>query len=381
MPVLHVAAMPFPSVQGTQAAVRAMIDAEHEAGRAPSLLTYARAGYELSPPWPIHRVADVSRDRSLRSGPSLRKLVSDAQLVLAARRLASKERPACIVAHHVEAAAAVLAARVRPLVFVAHTALGPELPTYLPARARSLAARAGVALDVSLARRADATLAVSPRLAEHLSSASGRDVRHLPVPWTIPPPIEPAERRKARARFGFGPLDPVVLYAGNLDAYQGLELLARAFAVLSRHRADARLLVATASAPEPLEKALWSLGCMERTTFAPLADEPDRRIAHAAADVACINRAVEGGLPIKLLDALARGVPSLVSRRATAGLALGDAAIVVPDDDHEAFAAAALIAIEARESAPERGRRGVEYVRRAHAPTEYLRVIDQALKR
>jgi glycosyltransferase involved in cell wall biosynthesis len=281
----------------------------------------------------------------------------------------------------VEAAAAVLAARVRPLVFVAHTALGPELPTYLPARARSLAARAGVALDVSLARRADATLAVSPRLAEHLSSASGRDVRHLPVPWTIPPPIEPAERRKARARFGFGPLDPVVLYAGNLDAYQGLELLARAFAVLSRHRADARLLVATASAPEPLEKALWSLGCMERTTFAPLADEPDRRIAHAAADVACINRAVEGGLPIKLLDALARGVPSLVSRRATAGLALGDAAIVVPDDDHEAFAAAALIAIEARESAPERGRRGVEYVRRAHAPAEYLRVLDQALKR
>lgn len=379
MSVLHVAAMPFPTVQGTQAAVRAMIDAEHEAGRAPALLTYAHAGYELSPPWPIVRVADVSRDRSLRSGPSLRKLVSDAQLVVAARREARERRPHLVIAHHVEAAAAVLAARVRPCVFVAHTALGPELPTYLPERARTLAARAGEAVDVALARRAGATLAVSPRLAERLSAASGREVRYVPVPWSIPPAVEAVERTKARARFGFGPLDPVLLYAGNLDGYQGVELLARAFATVRSRRPDARLLVATASAHEPVEKALWSLGAADRATFAPLADEPDRRAVHAAADVACVTRAVEGGLPIKLLDALSRGVPSIATRRATSGLPLDGAAVVVPDDDAEALAAAALIAVAARESAPERGRRGVEYVRRAHAPSEYLAVMERAL--
>lgn len=371
--------MPFPTVQGTQAAVRAMIDAEHEAGREPVLLTYAHGGYELSPPWPIVRVADLSRDRSLRSGPSLRKLVSDAQLVVAARREARARKPTMVIAHHVEAAAAVLAARARPVVFVAHTALGPELPTYLPAAARALAARAGEALDIALARRADVTLAVSPRLAERLSSASGREVRYVPVPWSIPPAIEPTERTKARKRFGFGPLDPVLLYAGNLDGYQGVELLARAFATLKSRRPDARLLVATASANERLEQALWSLGAADRVTFAPLSDEPDRRAVHAAADVACITRAVEGGLPIKLLDALSRGVPSIVTRRATSGLSLENTAVVVPDDDPEALAAAALIAIEARESASERGRRGIEYVRRAHAPSEYLAVMERAL--
>lgn len=388
MSVLHVAAMPFPSVQGTQAAVRAMMDAEHAAGRAPALLTYAHAGYELSTPWPIHRVADVSRDRSLRSGPSLRKLVSDAQLVVAARRIAREQRPGLVVAHHVEAAAAVLAARARPFVFVAHTALGPELPTYFPERARSLgalapltsltslASRAGDALDVALARRADAVLAVSPRLAERLAAASGRDVRYAPVPWAVPPPIEAGERSKARARFGFAPLDPVLLYAGNLDAYQGVERLARAFAIVRSRRADARLLVATASPHDALERALWSLGCADRATFAPLADEPDRRVVHAAADAACVTREVEGGLPIKLLDALARGVPSIATRRATAGLPLEGAAVVVADDDPEALAAAALIAIEARESAPERGRRGVEYVRRAHSAAAYLAAMD-----
>lgn len=378
MSVLHVAAMPFPTVQGTQAAVRAMLDAEHAAGRETALLTYAHAGYELSPAWPIHRIADISRDRSLRSGPSWRKLVSDAQLVLASRRVARERRATAVIAHHVEAATAVLAAGLRPFIFVAHTALGPELPIYLPERARGIAARAGEMLDVLLARRADAVLAVSPRLAERLASISGRDVHYVPVPWTIPPAIEPSERINARARFGFGPLDPVLLYAGNLDAYQGIELLARAFAIVRRRRPEARLLVATASVPEPLEKTLWSLGCADRVTFAPLEDEADRRDVHAAADAALITRSVEGGLPIKLLDALARGVPTVVTKRATAGLALDGVAIVAADDDAEALAAAALIAVQARESAGERGRRAIDYVRRSHDAASYLEAIDAA---
>ena len=69
MPTLHVAAMPFPSVQGTQAAVRAMVQAEHEDGRGPELLTYAHGSHEHRPPWPHHRIRDLTRDRSLRSGP------------------------------------------------------------------------------------------------------------------------------------------------------------------------------------------------------------------------------------------------------------------------------------------------------------------------
>lgn len=375
MSVLHLAAMPFPSVQGTQAAVRAMIDAEHEAGLAPQLLTYAHGGYELTPPWPIHRIADVARDRSLRSGPSWRKVIADAQLAIAARRLAGSLAPELVVAHHVEAATAALTAGARPLVFVAHTALGPELPAYLPDRAAKLAARAGDALDVALVRRAGAVAAVSPLLARMLSERAEREVRYLPVPWTAAAPIDAAERQKARTRFGMSATEPVLLYAGNLDAYQGLDVLARAFAITHERREDARLLVATASDPDALEKALWSLGCRDRVIFAPLADEPDRRIAHAAADVALVPRSVAGGLPIKLLDALARGLPAVVTRRAAAGLALEGAALIAADDDPEALAAAALIAVEARETAGALGRRGVEYIQREHSAARYLEAI------
>ncbi len=375
MKSLHVAAMPFPSVQGTQAAVRAMIEAEHTRALAPELLTYAHAGYELSVPWPIHRIANLTRDRSLRSGPSWRKVVADAQLAVAARRILGRVRPDVVIAHHVEAAAAALTARARPLVFVAHTALGPELPAYLPARAKALASRAGEALDVTLIRKADAVGAVSPQLAERLSAAASREVTYLPVPWSVPPSIEPSERAKARTRFGIAPTAPILLYAGNLDAYQGVDVLARAFAVLRERRPDARLLIATASEPGPLEQALWSLGCANSVTFAPLTDEPDRRVAHAAADAVCVPRKIEGGLPIKLLDALARGVPTVVTRRATAGLPLEGAALVAADDDPEALAAAALIAVGAREASADLGRRGVDYVREHHGPDRYVEAM------
>jgi glycosyltransferase involved in cell wall biosynthesis len=376
MTVLHIAALPFPSVQGTQAAVRAMVEAEHAAGRAPELLTYAHGGYELRAAWPHHRIADLTRDRSLRSGPSWRKVVQDAQLAVAARRLHAKAAPARTVAHHVEAAAAALTARLSPLTFFAHTALGPELPTYLPERVRRLAGRAGDALDVALARRADAVAAVSPWLAARLEAGAGRPVGYVPVPWAVPPAIDPDERAKARRRFDFDAVAPVFLYAGNLDAYQGVEQLAEAFAIVRRRRGDAKLLVATASDPAPLENALWAAGLVEHVRFAPLADEPDRRMAHAAADAAWVPRAAPGGLPMKLLDALARGVPTVVTRRATAGLDLSGAAMVAADDDPEALAAAALLVLEGREAAASLGRAGVAFVRREHAPARYLEAMD-----
>lgn len=379
MAVLHIAAMPFPSVQGTQAAVRMMVEAEHEAGLAPELLTYAHGAYELSVAWPHHRIADLTKDRSLHSGPSWRKIVEDAQLVVEARRLHGRLEPRWVVAHHVEAATAAMAARIRPVVFFAHTALGPELPTYLPAPAKRLAGRAGQALDVTLVARADASVAVSPWLAEHLSERAEREVAYVPVPWDVPAPMDVEERAKARARFGFEATDPVFLYAGNLDAYQGVETLAAAFSAVHARRADARLLIATGSDTAELEKAVWSAGLKGRTTFAPLDDEPDRRVVHAASDVVWVPRAAEGGLPMKLLDALSRGVPTVVTRRACSGLDLAGAAMVAADDDPDAIAAAALLAIEGRESARAVAEEGVRFIRERHSRDRYLDAMRESV--
>ncbi|MGF1464543.1 MAG: glycosyltransferase [Sandaracinaceae bacterium] len=400
MRTLHVAAMPFPSVQGTQAAVAAMVRAEARAGRGPELLTYAHGasahgasahGASAAPHLAgavHHRTADLVRDRSLRSGPSLRKLVQDVQVALAVRRLAG--RADALVAHHVEACAAcLLSGASKPLLFFAHTALAPELPTYLPAElpgpwptalrrglARALSA-SGAALDRALLRRADGAAALSPDLRAALEAQGDRPVTYVPVPWPVPAPIAPEERAAARRELGLGE-EPLLLYAGNLDAYQGLGTLLEGFARLRAIRKEARLLVATASDPRALDEPLRRAGLGAAVTVTRLGGaEADRRRIHAAADLAVVPRRSPGGLPIKLLDALARGLPVVATRRATAGLALEDVAALAADDDPEALARAMLAGLA---RAPALREAATPYVRATHGDEAFRSALDAALR-
>lgn len=355
---LHAAALPFPTPQGTQAAIAAMLRAL--ADRDVELLAYAHGDPRCEAPGvPIARLSRSFGDRSLRSGPSLAKIAQD---IVLAREIA-RRRPGIVVAHHVEAAAASMLARA-PTVFVAHTALGPELPSY----ARSgggLLSRAGDALDRALTRGALATLAVSPSLAERLSALAEVEVPWLPIPWPVAPPISERERSDARRTLGIAADERVVVYAGNLDRYQGLELLFDALRVVR-----ARLIVATSSA-DPLPADLAAIR-------APIHDEPARRLVHAAADIAAVPRRAEGGLPIKLLDAMARGVPVAAVRRATAGLAL-DGAIVVADDDPGSLAGAISSLLDDRERARTLSTRATEWIARELDRDRFLTVYDRAL--
>lgn len=329
---LHVAALPFPSAQGTQALLHAMLTSLQTAGHDTHLLCYPHgAAVERSPAYQVHRSALASRSRSLRSGPALDKPWLDLGLALRLRRLYARYEPDALIAHHVEAAACALALRL-PYVFVAHTSLREELPTYAPASAARLLGAAGGALDALLVRRARATLSVSPLLASLLTRESRRAVAPLPLPWQVPAPIAREERERARARLSLKPEHVVLLYAGNLDAYQGFDALLPPLARVFRARPHARLLIASEQSRELLRADLARHGLTAQTLFAPLASEQDRRRAHAAANVALVPRRAAGGIPIKLLDAWVRGVPVLASRLALAGHELDDACEVVERD-------------------------------------------------
>ena len=89
---LHVAALPFPTYQGTQAAIHAMLDATSRVDPDAALFTYATEGYATSTRFAVHRVGDLPRLRSLRSGPSLGKLVVDARMLFELQALARKLR-------------------------------------------------------------------------------------------------------------------------------------------------------------------------------------------------------------------------------------------------------------------------------------------------
>lgn len=322
--------MPFPSTQGTQAIVASMMRALPNS----TLLTYAVGSGSTD--IDLVRLSDFPRVRSLRSGPSLGKLVLDARMIGELRRRVRQLRPDWIIAHNVEAAWVTWAARVRPWAYFAHTRFDTELPTYssLPGLRH-----AGAALD-AIAVRADRVLAITPKLAEHLGGT------FVMPPW---PPGHIPERER--------PLPgPVVLYAGNLDAYQGLDVVYEATRGLT-------LLVATESTdPLPPHAQRW-----------PLANEADRRRAHAAADVVVVPRKAPGGLPIKLLDALSRDVPVVAQRRALAGLN-PDGVLTVPNDDP----AALRWGIETALANPPSG--GREWIKRHASKEEFARRVFRVIR-
>lgn len=296
-----------------------------------------------------HRLADFPATRSLRSGPSLSKVALDLQMILVARRLASRLSPDLVIAHGVEAAYVARSARLASIartIYYAHTRFDAELPTYATEATRvSRPLQAlGNLLDAGASRLR--TVAITPGLAAHLArrgSNSEAPATTLLPPWPPLDPPRPDERVAARASLEL-PLDAkVVLYAGNLDGYQGWEEAADA-----ARRAHATFLVATESDPAPLAPFPH--------VRVRLSDERDRRRAYAACDLAIVPRRAPGGLPIKLLDALARDVPVVAGPRALAGL---DPRGVERADTDEAPALAAAIE-RALECAPRGGRAWID---------------------
>ncbi len=286
--------MPFPTPQGTQAIVGMMVRALREQGHQAHLLTYAHgqpdpdAAMDVEP----RRLPDWPRVRATRSGPSLGKLALDLRMVAALRAERARTGAQLLVAHNVEAAWACAAAGVAPFVYYAHTSMRDELPYYLPRALHPLTRPAGNALDRGACTRAASVFALTPALATRLHPLHRRV--ELVLPPFERPASTPPSRIAARSQLGLPLGAPIALYAGNLDAYQGIELLLGA---LGRAPSAWQLLVATASAPEPLRALAVAHGVAGRVVFAPLANEHDRAVAHAAADVALVPRLASGGCP------------------------------------------------------------------------------------
>ncbi len=371
MRTLHVAALPFPSSQGTQGLIHAMLTALHEQGHDAQLLCYPHGAHAADASYPIHRAAGDGA--SLRSGPSLEKLGLDAGLVRTLQKLLATLRPDAVIAHHVEAAMLALALASVPVLFVAHTDLAHELPCYFPRALATPMEVAGSRLDRLLVRRAARTLAVSPLLAQALAERAQHEVHALTSPWPVPEPITARERRRARRAFGLAADAEVLLYAGNLDAYQGLAPMITGVAALRSERPLLRVLLAT-EAPHA-EATRIAAPIAGSLTIAPLAGESARRMAHAAADLALVPRLSPGGLPIKLLDALARGVPTVVQARALAGLPLTSFCEVVPDDAPAGWThgvARALSDVDA----PRRAEAARTYLLRTHSAAAFAAELE-----
>ncbi len=335
--LLHVLAAPYPTLQGSQVYVGGLVRGLAARGHEVTLLCYAHAAGRTRGSRDglrIVRTPSIPGYSRLRAGPDLVKPAID--VALAARACALSRHVDLVHVHNYEAPIAGYLARALhgvPVVYHGHNTMQDELPTYFGLGVkRRLAHHVGGLLDRTIPHRADLALAISESGLAALRGLGCRDVRLL-RPAVDLEDLDGAHREEARRQHGLRGRRWVV-YAGNFDTYQDLDLLLAAVARLPA----AGLLLATAGPIAALGRRcdLFGIGPARRRLIR-VASWSESRDLIAAGDVAALPRTVCSGFPIKLLCYLGLGVPAVVSAASAAPI---DGLVAVHDRDPGGMAAA-----------------------------------------
>ena len=338
---------PFPTAQGTQVFIGGLARALHRRGHRVHLVTYHYGDRRLDGDLngvPLYRSRPLPVRGRLTSGPSPGKPLFD--LLLAARldQAVREARADLIHAHNYEGLlAGLMIGRQRklPVIFHTHNTMMDELPSYSRSPfGRMIWRWIGDFLDGRFPRRAQACIAVTPQIAE--------EIRRRGVPpdliCAIPPAVPENAFQIASRRRPAEP--PVVLYAGNLDRYQNLDLVIGSFRKVLARRPDVRLRIVTHAPAEKTAQAVrrWEscrgIDVIRIDSFAAL-------LGHLQESrVAVCPRISPYGFPVKLLNYLAVGKPVVVCRSSAQGIEHLENGWVVEDNDREGFAEAILTLLE-----------------------------------
>jgi glycosyltransferase involved in cell wall biosynthesis len=247
--------------------------------------------------------------------PELQREISPFADAVAARRLLRlirELRPDVLHTHTAKAGAvgrmaALMAGSARPKVVV-HTFHGHVLRGYFgPLKTEGFRQ-----LERSLARVADALIAVSPEVRDDLvalgvAPADKIAVVRLGLDFDARLAASADSRERLRAELGVAPDAFLVAWLGRMTEIKRADDLLRAFARLRAANPEARLLV-VGDGPlrGELEGLAATLGIAEQTRFTGF--RTDVGVIYAAADAVALTSANEG-TPVSVIEAQAAGLP------------------------------------------------------------------------
>lgn len=327
--VVQTAAFPFPTRQGSQVYVGGMASALARRGHRVTLVCYGFGEGEWDPLIDVRGVSVPADYRNLRAGPDWVKPLLDVRLTRFLCQLAPEAD--LIHAHNYEAPLAAYVARRlhgTPVVYNNHNTMSEELHQYFESPLlRGLARAVGWGLDRSIPRRADASVAISQTAEPVLRKLGCREVHHIP-PGVDLADFQGGDRGSARAELNLGSRVWVV-YAGNPDAYQDLDVLVDAVAKDD----ELGLLMITAADWSAIEEQAAAIPASRRRFVRADSWERTRHLLRAG-DIAALPRSVCSGYPIKLLNYLGLGLPVVCAEGSAQP---SEGTVVVPNRDSQAL--------------------------------------------
>lgn len=349
MKILVIAPEPFFTPRGTPFSVYYRTRVTSELGAEIDLLTYGEGeDVDLSGAR-IVRIPRFEWLGSVPAGPSLKKLYLDVFMGLWAVGLLAKERYEVVMAHEESVFFSVF---LKPLfrfklVYEMHSSLPEQLTNFQFTESRLLIGAFRLLERLSL-RTADAVITVCPELGKHATSGMSDPARHFLIENSLFDDLQPPAGGED---VDIPPLPdhrPIVMYAGSLEPYQGLDLLLQAFARVLEKRPEA-FLVVIGGTPEQVEHYQ---GSAQRLGL----DGYHRFVGRVppAAVKECIPKArvltsprIEGtNTPLKIYEQVASGVPLVATRILSHTQVLDDRICFLVEPDPASMSEGILAALD-----------------------------------
>ncbi len=386
---------PFFEPRGTPFSEYHRIKTLGELGHHIDLVTYPLGRDVELPNLRIFRSLRPPFVRKVRIGPSPTKVVLDGLMLLTVLRRIMADRYDAIHSHEEMGLVGVWLAKWLgiPHLYDMHSSLPQQLTNFKYSECGVLR-KVFTWAEGQMVHKSRVVITICQELQDTVT-AMGVGDRSLLIENVMggdvddPPTRTPAE---VRAAWGIAPSAPLALYTGTFEAYQGVDLLIDAAAIIAARRPDARVLVvggepAQVAAAKTKADARGASGVMIFTGQQPAKEIPG---FVQAADLLVSPRVRGTNTPLKIYSYLRSGKPIVATNLLTHTQVLTPeiAKLVVPEPESFAHAVLELfaqpeqrtrLAAAAREVAQDKYSRE-SYVRRTAQAYEWL-VPDRTMAR
>ncbi len=170
----------------------------------------------------------------------------------------------------------------------------------------------------------------------------------------------------------------ILLYCGNLEAYQGVDLLVESFPYVVRENSDVELVI-IGGVPEDIElytKKAEKMGIKNNVHF--LGPKPFDQLNQylADADILVAPRTKGVNTPMKIFPYMHSGKPVLLTKLYTHTQIVTDNEAYLADPEPEPFAKGILELASSPDLRERLGRNGREFVEREHVYSAHKRRVD-----
>jgi glycosyltransferase involved in cell wall biosynthesis len=342
MHILMIAPEPFFEPRGTAFSEFHRIRALADLGHTVDLVTYPFGKDVQIKGLRVYRCLRPPFVRRVRIGPSFAKVPLDILLAMTALRRAWQGRYDAVHSHEEAIAIGIVLAwmlRV-PHLYDMHSSLPQQLTNFAFSRSRVLNGLF-VALERFVVRHSRVVVVICPQLQSIVRNIDP-DVPSVLIENAPGAGDEETEGtlEGLRAALGIAPTQPVVLYTGTFEAYQGLDLLIAAATRVLDRRADARLVMAGGQPDQiaAVRAEAVRLGIGDAVIFAGQRPAPEIPLYLRMADVLVSPRSTGTNTPLKIYQYLRSGTPIVATRLLTHTQVLNDEIAVLTPPTPEGFA-------------------------------------------